>query len=62
MLTPAEAADELGVTESRMRQLLGEGRIRGAYQVPPRPGGRWQIPRGFRVQEVPMGRPPNRKR
>lgn len=46
VMSVAEAAAELGVTERRIRALCGQGRIEGAR----RPGRDWVIPRPVRIR------------
>ena len=45
LISPSEAAKELGVSRSRMGALLKEGRIEGAQQV----GRAWVIPAPVRL-------------
>jgi len=42
LLTVEEAASRVGVSVSRIRQVLGEGRIAGAFKR----GGAWWLPKG----------------
>lgn len=51
-VTVRQAASELGVSERRVRQLAGDGRIRGATKV----GSEWLIPSP--VELVPARRGP----
>ena len=48
--TAVEAAERLGITDSQVRRLAGEGRIPGATKV----AGAWFIPRG--VQPIGQGK------
>ena len=50
-LTVKGAADELGVTEARVRQLASQGRIEGAHKV----GRDWIIPRPVEVRPGTRG-------
>lgn len=54
--TTREAAEELGMTDKRLRQLLAEGRIVGAQKF----GWVWLIPSPVQVlpPERPRGRQP----
>lgn len=56
-----EAAELLGIHESRVRALAAEGRIRGAVKV----GRAWIIPLGRdgkpQAKILPTGRPPKTK-
>ncbi|MGH9890827.1 MAG: helix-turn-helix domain-containing protein [bacterium] len=56
-----EAAELLGIHESRVRALAAEGRIRGALKV----GRAWIIPLGAdgkpQAKILPTGRPPKGK-
>jgi hypothetical protein len=54
--TVAEAAQRLNLVPSRIRQLLLEGRIPGAVQLP---GGAWVVPQG--VVPISRGRGPKPK-
>ncbi len=45
LITTKQAADELGVTDQRVRQLLAERRIVGAEK----PGRDWMIPTPIQV-------------
>lgn len=46
-MTSAEAAQELGVSDRRMRALLKGGRVIGARQ---RTDGRWEIKPTFKIR------------
>ena len=50
-LTVKGAADELGVTEARVRQLAAQGRIEGAHKI----GRDWIIPRPVEVMPGTRG-------
>ena len=52
-LTTQEAAEQVGVTASRIVQLLLEGRIKGAQRF----GKAWAIPAPVVVVAVKLGRP-----
>ena len=52
-VTVGEAAERIGVSQSRIRELIRLGRIEGAVRV----GRRWMIPSSFRVTPVKIGRP-----
>ena len=54
MIPVKDAAIRLGVTVQRVRQLLKQGRIRGATKI----GRDWMIPTDVHVRKVKMGRPP----
>ena len=51
-LTTAQAAQSLGVSIQRVKQLLAQGRIPGSAKF----GASWMIPKTFQVTPVPMGR------
>ena len=58
--TVAQAADEIGVTPGRVRQMLIDGEIRGE-QVPDQTNGRWligrrEVDRVARIEHT-VGRP-----
>lgn len=44
--TTREVAERLGVNDSRIRQLLLEGRFPGAIKVGSKERGQWLIPKG----------------
>ena len=50
-LTVKGAAEELGVTEARVRQLAAQGRIEGAHKI----GRDWIIPRPVEVRPGARG-------
>ena len=50
-LTVKGAADELGITEARVRQLAAQGRIEGAHKI----GRDWIIPRPVEVRPGSRG-------
>lgn len=49
MLTSKELAEKLGVSDARVRQLAGAGRITGAHQY----GRAWLFTEGARVIDAP---------
>ena len=55
MITVKEAAGKLGVNDSRVRQLLLEGRIKGAQKM----AGVWLLPNNPVIKKPsnPRGRP-----
>ena len=53
-ITAQQAAEEVGLSYSRMRQLLNEGRIRGAFKTPMN----WLIPSPVEILPRQSDQPP----